>query len=446
MGQHNLEINKKQGINLSSMLKSIKKSAGVIISLTVISSAWAFILINEYMPSKYTVRGSVAIIPKGEIGSAFNENNFVQAADKFYGLLDSEVFRQIVWDSLEEPEQSGDVLNIISEDQSNLIFFEGESNSPKQAFAISKAAINNYKKVFNYTEDIYSLDTFSAPQAKQIVEKSNNSILLSAATGGVVLFLGTLIAGLSYMFSTKVYTVEQAKRLIKGHYLGSIAYQKKNKDETLLITQASTIPAIVNDYRKVAINIDYLMKRAGNKVLMISSLEPSEGKSTVALNVAVTLRKLNRKVLLLDLDLRHPNLMRYAKVELSPTYEISKVLSGGTKTNAAYFKNYIQHHEELDIDYIFGSVVVSHEEQSIMDRLEELLNSLKSEYDYIILDTSPIGIVKETYLKASLAEEVMLVVKQGETRADLVNKVIDDFETSEISMIGFILNSVPTKE
>lgn len=432
----------KQPVEFSSMLRLIKKSLGVIVSLAIITFVGTYILVNEYMPSKYLARSSVAIIPRTDVGLSFNENRFVQAADKYYGLLDSEVFRQIVWENVEGDRQSADKLTIVSEESSNLIFFEGESTSPKRAFSIAKSAINNYKKMINYSQDNYFLDTFSLPNAEQIQEKSNRSLLLAAAVSGLVLTLGILLVALGYLFSDKVYTVEQAKRRINGRFIGSIAAQKRKRKEAVVISQVSTPPALVQDYQKAAITIDYSMRQSQRKVLLISSVNPGEGKSTAALNLAIALHQLNRNVLLLDLDLRHPKLAEYANLDVSESIEISQLL---TETNPQRVKGYIKQDKDLGIDYIFGTKAIFHEEPDMMKRLEQLLEILKSEYDYIILDTSPIGIVKETYLKASLAEEILLVVRQGATNAELVNKVIEDMKLSKLPLIGFILNGVPQK-
>lgn len=438
-----MDRQEKQTIGFSSLLRLIRKSLGVIVSLAIIAFVGTYILINEYMPSKYTVRSSVAIIPRTDVGLSFNENRFVQAADKYYGLLDSEIFRQLVWENVEGDRQPADKLTIVSEEASNLIFLEGESTSPKRAFSIAKSAINNYKKMINYSQDSYFLDTFSLPNAEQIQEKSNRSFLLAAAVSGLVLTLGIFLVALSYIFSDKVYTIEQAKRKINGRFIGSIAAQKKDKKGKVVISQISTPAAIVKDYQKTAISIDYSMRQAQHNVLLISSVNPGEGKSTAALNLAIALHQLNRKVLLLDLDLRHPKLAEYAHVEVTESTEISQLL---LEKKPQKIKQYIKQHEDLGIDYIFGKKAIFHEEPAVIERLEQFLKVLKREYDYIIIDTSPIGIVKETYLKASLAEEILLVVRQGTTNADQVNKVIEDMRLSNLSLIGFILNGVPLKD
>lgn len=438
-------MRKSSASRTKSMFRVIRKSLGIIFSLTIIASAWTYILMNKYMPNKYIATSSIAIIPKGEIGSAFNENVFVEAADKFYGLLDSEIFREMVWKDINDTKQEGDALNIISEEESNLIFFQGESLSPKRAFGITKAAINNYKKMFDYTKDDYSLDTFAMPSAERITEKSNNSLIITLAVGALVLFGGILIVALCYVFSDKVYTTEQAKRQIDGSLLESITFQKKSKRKGLLVTQTTTKPIILKEYRNAAMKIDYSMKRARHNTLLVSSVQPSEGKSTVALNLAITLAQLNNKVLLLDLDLRHPNLSNYSGIPVESVNEISNVLAEGNNKGADYFKQFIEHNEELGIDFIFGSTAVQKEDKTMMAGLETLLATLKTEYDYIIMDTSPVGIVKETYVKASLAEDVLLVVRQGETTSRLVNGVIDDLKTANIKFIGFILNGIPLK-
>lgn len=434
---------RRETSEIDGLSQSIKKNLRIVLALAIIFGSWTFIIIGKYHPNNYSVKGSFSVIPA--LKTSYNEMTLSRAVQKYYGLLDSDVFREIVWDHVSGEKQADDELVLSVAEGSNLIHFEGLSKTPARAYAIANSAINNYKEMFDYGEETFLLNEFSKPTANKMSIVSNNAVSISLAISLLVICLGLLFITLYHIFNDKIYTIAQAQDKINGKLLGSIPLQNKGKENNLMITKSTTAPKILKMYHKASLNIDYLLKEAGHKVLLVTSDRSGEGKSTTALNLALTLAKLKKRVLLLDLDLRNPNLYKYINATIEEDQEITTILKGGKGKTKSYFEKSIQHNADLGIDYLLGSIKNFEEFTGLSKGLDYLIEQLRDEYDYIIIDTSPMGIIKDTFIQASFVDDVLIVVRQDQSQVSEVNEIINDLKLSSIPLLGYILNGINSK-
>jgi protein-tyrosine kinase len=193
----------------------------------------------------------------------------------------------------------------------------------------------------------------------------------------------------------------------------------------------------VEQYRRLAATLHDLQIERGLKVLMVTSALPSEGKTLTAVNLAVTLSEsYERRVLLVDADLRHPAVHTLFGVQ--NTTGLSEVLKSGSS--------------ELPLVRISSRLAVlpgGHPTASPLaglssERMRDLLTECAGEFDWVILDTPPVGLLTDGRLLARLIGAVIFVIRADASPFSAVHRAIAELDRECI--IGTVLNGVAEQE
>lgn len=173
------------------------------------------------------------------------------------------------------------------------------------------------------------------------------------------------------------------------------------------------------------------------KVVSITSCVPNEGKSMVAFNLAVSAAESGKKVLFIDADLR--------KSVLIGRYKINKAIKGLTQflTGAEALENVKYSTNVKNLDMILsGPVPPNPAELLNSDKFSEMLKWTKQEYDYVIIDTPPIGQVIDPAIVAQQTDGVIFLVSQANISYKYAQKQIEQLKKSGCRILGAVLNKV----
>ncbi len=213
----------------------------------------------------------------------------------------------------------------------------------------------------------------------------------------------------------------------------------RNERYDYIVTKEQPLSYTAESFQKVLINLDYANIDNKIKVIEFTSTLASEGKSTFVSNLAYLMGQKNKKVLLIDLDLRKP---KGHRVFNSPNKDgLTDYLSGKIP-----FEAVVKHSDEFGIDFIVtgektSSVVNVLEAQKLVD----LINRLREVYDYILLDAPPVIAVSDALYISKLADGVIFVVAQNVAKKNLVREAIQTLKHSNIHIIGTVLTQVNLK-
>ena len=216
-------------------------------------------------------------------------------------------------------------------------------------------------------------------------------------------------------------------------------FQKTRMDEGNILTSKTRFD-IVEAYKIARTNIIYSIIEKGAKTIAISSALPSEGKTTTCINLAITFAETGAKVLLIDGDLRSPRVHRYLKLSQRPG--LSNILGG-----FALFREAVQKtsYENLDA-LVCGHIPPNSAELLASKKMDALLNTLKSEYDYIFLDSPPINIVTDVAILSKMISGVVIVIRHAQTTFEDVYDALEKFKLVHTKVLGFILNDARGEE
>ena len=191
---------------------------------------------------------------------------------------------------------------------------------------------------------------------------------------------------------------------------------------------------MVEAYKSIRTNIMYSMPRTeGGKIIAITSATASEGKSTTCINLALTFAQVNAKVLLIDCDLRKPKIHRYLRIERKDG--ISNVLCGFTE-----LKNAIKVGVKENLDVLTSGEVPPNPAELLQTKnFEDLLEELKTMYDYIIIDTPPMNIVTDAIFPIRHSTGTILLIRKDFTTYDMIEHALESIRRVDANIIGTIM-------
>lgn len=206
------------------------------------------------------------------------------------------------------------------------------------------------------------------------------------------------------------------------------------------------MPSILDDpksyyaeaFRTIKTNIKYSSADKHKKVLLVTSTEAGEGKSTISSNLALSLSQDNKKVIIIDGDLRKPSV--HKQFRISGSVGLTEVLIGEEALEK------IKHKINPYLDAIAsGHIPPNPAELLASEEMEKLINKLREEYDYVIIDTNPIGLVADAQILSSKVDGVILVARYEKTKKENLlscKKMIDQVGGNTI---GVVLNGIDEK-
>jgi capsular exopolysaccharide synthesis family protein len=262
--------------------------------------------------------------------------------------------------------------------------------------------------------------------------------------GLIALLLGLLIPiviiFLMQMLDTKIHSKQDFDRLVPDiPVVAEIPFIQKDQ-QVIKINDRSVL---AEAFRILRTNITYLMPIKTNgecPVVFTTSSIKGEGKTFVSLNLALTLSTMNKKVLLIGADLRNPQLHKYLNI-IKKRIGLSNYLHDTRTDWKSLINEKVFNNEFLDIIFA-GSVTPNPAELLSNGRFEELLNILKKEYDYIIVDTAPTILVADTLLISQLADLTVYVTQADYTDKKLLTYSLDLKMQGKLKNMAYVINKV----
>lgn len=194
---------------------------------------------------------------------------------------------------------------------------------------------------------------------------------------------------------------------------------------------------VAEAYRTLRTNIKFVSFEKHIKAIAVTSAWINEGKSTVTVNLGITMARAGSRVLVIDGDLRNPTIHR--DLSLINNMGITNILA-----EDSFYKDIIINHPEIDNFHILlcGPKPPNPSELLGSTKMKNFLEELKLEYDYILIDTPPAAVVTDAAVIASACDGVLLVVSSGETVINNALKAKELLQNVNANILGAVLNKV----
>jgi tyrosine-protein kinase Etk/Wzc len=313
---------------------------------------------------------------------------------------------------------------------------------------VTQRQLGNIERKYRLNESIYNYLMEKHAEAK-ITKASNlpDDIVVEPAMGAgrispntrrnyfIAFFLGLALPFSFIMMksalNTRIESQNEIESLTKEPVLGKILHSRHKTRNVMFEFPKSNI---AESFRALRTNLDFYVRGGHKKVIMITSCLENEGKSFVALNLAMSYAQLGRRTILVDFDLRKPK--SYFEENTEPKEGLSSFM-----INKIGLIDIIRKSSHENLDYIDAGILPPNPVELIaLEKTEELITTLKKDYDLIVLDTTPLAQVTDAYLLINHAEVKIIITRQNYTFKKVFSLIMKDLQQKNVGNICIVLN------
>ncbi|HBI2351330.1 polysaccharide biosynthesis tyrosine autokinase [Acinetobacter baumannii] len=285
------------------------------------------------------------------------------------------------------------------------------------------------------------VDTAVEP-IEPIKPKKLQILILSILLGG---FIGTVIALLRNMLRTGIKDSGQIENELDLPVYATVPRSPNQESRVKILKKKKSIPILavknsddiaIESLRSIRTAIHFALANAKNNIIMIAGPSPEVGKSFISTNLATIFAQGNKRVLLIDADMRRGYMHKYFDVDVKPG--LSELLSGQADLQKVLHKTQV-----TNLDVITrGKSPTNPSEILSSNQFKELLEQLQSQYDHIIIDTPPVLAVTDGIIISQYTGVNLIVARYAKSQMKELELTVNRFEQAGVKVNGFILNDI----
>lgn len=315
----------------------------------------------------------------------------------------------------------------------NLFSVYAQSGNAKDAKDTLDALTRNYSQISKVALNDAALTVIEEPvfNTTPVNQISYPYLLMK----GIILGIGIYaIIVLLYTFIRKTITNESdISMYLHSKELCSLPKLKIMKGKDILISQPlRDIGSLKDSFHKLRLEIENEAKEKQSKVFMFTSCMPHEGKSTIVSNTALSLAGKGNKVLVLDFDFRNPTQCRHFQLDGNNGKKLSYLFAPLFCFNKV---------ENMSLDIISVVDVMENTSEALSSKeVEKLFEQIRSDYDYILIDTPPLETMADTSIIARYADSYILVIKEDYVSVNMARDCVESLSSLNGNLLGCVLN------
>ena len=247
------------------------------------------------------------------------------------------------------------------------------------------------------------------------------------------ILIPTIYVVIRDFFDDKIRSINDAEYMLHRSVL-SVIYSNNHKTNAVVTEFPKS--AISESFRNLRSSLFLKSGRSVSKVILITSSQPQDGKSFISFNLASSIASVGYRTILIDCDLRRPTLHTKLKQEnnvgltnyMVKKASVDEIIRNTTVTNLNFIPA--------------GPVIPNPSELLELGMLDDLIEFLRTNYDYIIIDTTPVGIVADATLLMKYTTKVLMIIRNNYTRKDVFGNVITNLKTNKLDNYDIVYNDL----
>ncbi len=257
------------------------------------------------------------------------------------------------------------------------------------------------------------------------------------------LFLGLLIPPIilfiRQMLNDRFETRQDVENITDVPILGEMCTDRSGNR---MVVSAESTSSTAELFRLMRSNLLFVLNDPNDRVVLITSSTSGEGKSFISINLAASLSLLNKRVVLVGMDIRKPQLANY--LNISPKFGLTQYLSSSAVTLDQIITP-LEDTPGLDV-IVAGPIPPNPAELLISQKIDDLVSELRKRYDYVILDTAPIGLVSDTFTLNRVTDASIYVCRANYTSVKDLEEVNRIYDNNRLKKLSIVVNGTASKK
>ena len=420
---------------VQNVFQAIKKLWWILIILIVLFAVKEYFSVSFLYTPKYTASATVSV-------SSGTGSSAEDIANLFPYMMENGVLDEVISEDL-GIESVTENISVTADKGTSFLTISVSSEDPQMAYDLLMSVIENYPDVAEFVfgdVNFIILDETGVPSDDGKEERIRGSYKKGALKGAIAGMIVVLIYALS---RTTVKSKQQLKERLNLMECGCIPHirekkRRKRKFNSSLNLLNERVPqSYVEAIRKIRIKLVREMEEQGAKSLIVTSTVPGEGKTSIAVNLAIAIAQQGKNVILIDCDLRNPSVAGVIGID-TEFHGLAEVLDKKVKIEEAL----------VPVNLTAGSlkVLFSREEKEnnakILKsrRMGQLIQYCKNKADIVILDTAPSGLLADAPILAKYVDSAVYVIRHDYTKMRHIREGVQALAMSGIKILGYIYN------
>ncbi len=437
-------------IDFGNIIRRVLRQWFLILAVSAIVAMLAGIVTSRMYRPQYQTQALIAVYGKDGLGSTVSDAE--DTSQLFREVIGSNLLQKRVAEAMELSYLPG-TISCVNVPKTNMITLTVSANTPKDAMLVMNGFLDHYETVTDQLLDDMVLQVLEAPKVPMNAVEAYNEMKVLL---GVFLFCVAGICGalcLYYYFRDDIKNEKQVEKKLDTKLFATVyhedmkkgirlpKFKKKRKKSGILVTNPVTSFGYIETFHKMCTRLEYQTEQNGYKSIVLTSVQENEGKSTIAANLALSLAKLGKRVLIVDLDLRKP--AQFKLFEMA--YGKEKAQVGNVLTGTVKLEKAVRRINRSSLYLLAGNRSYRNSTRLLIrESTAEIFEAMKEHVDYVILDTPPLNLVADAEEVMRYADAGLLVVRQNSSKTKDINDAVDVFKNTGCKLLGCVFNDVET--
>lgn len=431
----------QEELDLSEILHILMKKSVLIILISLILALLGYIVSEYALEPKYESKATLLINSSKLSNDSITQTDVSLSKSLVYTYAEiakSDTVKNKILSELGISDKDICKMSVLPVKDTQIIEIKVQAKSPILASSIVNSSIKYFTEEIKRIAKVDSVEIIDAaiPIEESVYPNTALNTIIAFILGFVFMIFIVLII---HYFDKTVKTDDDIELVTGKPSLGTIVkYSIDQRDKDNLIIQRDLNSPISEAYRGIRTGI--LFADVDNNVhkIIITSSNKSEGKSTTICNIAIAMSEIGKKVLLVDCDLRRPSIHR--KFRLSNLCGLTNILL--EKEDISKYIHKINNN--LDV-LTSGKKPLNPSELIGSKSMNEFINSIEGNYDYVLMDCAPM-IVSDPIVLAQIADSIIYIVKSGSVEKDILKKNMEKLKITNLKLLGCVLNFMNIKD
>ena len=439
-------MNNHPKMTLLCIARDLMKNIWVVLALAISLSFLGYMVAKVNFTPTYTSRTTFVVSRKG--GSDVAYSNMMQTSnmiDTFSTVMNSQLLQKRVCEAMELPYMPGSISVEVVQG-TNLITMRATAQRPDLAFELLRNTLKVYPEVGDKVLGEVILEVFEKPQFPVSPDRSFQGLHVMVMV--FLLSFGAIFAALAVAAYTKdtVKSEQEVRQKLDTALFATIYHERQYKNlwqflrgrrKLMRLNDPSVSFLYEETLKKISTKLLYRMKNHQARVVLVTSTVAGEGKSTLAMNLAQDISHRDKKVLLIEGDIKQPGLARVMQVPKNiPVANWGRCLRTGADPN-----EFILRVQPYTFDVLLNNVPLPEAaDRMTYPSLSSMLNLWRNTYDIIIIDGPPVQHRSDTEVLAHCADLSLLVVRQNMAQTKYINDAVDMLEGYGSGLLGCVYN------